>query len=263
MKSPLGVRLSKDSSSWPFATPGIGRTNTLSIQLKTVVLAAMPIASVSTATSVKPGLFSDILRANRKSCANVRMRSSSRNEASVPQSRCHQWDKPPACPSERSSDVFPLCLFAECIFPQGSGFTGSGRGTVRTWDSPAATGQVRPLHVLSRELRLQRVAQPRHRVPHIHPRIAERLHRAIPLHAVDPSRIEPQADQPRLKIRHVLRWNHVELHADCQNRALRHLRIGRKHGASLPGLYILVHGMVTAVAVEVPGLRPVRVRRVD
>src|ERR1035438_247257 len=110
MKSPLGVRLSKDSNSWPLATPGIGRNSTLSIQLKTVVLAAMPIASVSTATSVKPGLFSDIRRPNRKSCANVHMRPSSRDQGSVLQSRCHQWDKPPACPSERSSDVFPLSL---------------------------------------------------------------------------------------------------------------------------------------------------------
>src|ERR1017187_6820413 len=89
MKSPLGVRLSKDSNSWPLATPGIGRNSTLSIQLKTVVLAAMPIASVSTATSVKPGLFSDIRRPNRKSCANVRMRPSSRDQGSVLQSRCH------------------------------------------------------------------------------------------------------------------------------------------------------------------------------
>jgi hypothetical protein len=46
----------------------------VSIQLKTVVLAAMPTASVSTATSVKPGLLSDIRRPNRKSCANVRMK---------------------------------------------------------------------------------------------------------------------------------------------------------------------------------------------
>src|ERR1035441_7792155 len=89
MKSPLGVRLSKDSSSWPLATPGIGRNSTLSIQLKTVVLAAMPTASVSTATNVKPGLFSDIRRPNRKSCANVRMRPSSYDEGVTMQSPCH------------------------------------------------------------------------------------------------------------------------------------------------------------------------------
>src|ERR1039457_6125020 len=89
MKSPLRVRLSKDSNSWPLATPGIGRNSTLSIQLKTVVLAAIPIASVSTATSVKPGLLSDIRRPNRKSCTKVRMCPSSRDQADLVQSPCH------------------------------------------------------------------------------------------------------------------------------------------------------------------------------
>src|ERR1035438_1474942 len=107
MNSPLGVRLSKDNNSWPLATPGIGRNSTVSIQLKTVVLAAMPTASVSTATSVKPGLFSDIRRANRKSCINVRTGTPPlRMNHSFQQSPCHQWHKAPPCASERSSDVF-------------------------------------------------------------------------------------------------------------------------------------------------------------
>src|ERR1035438_1631871 len=196
MKSPLEVRLSKDSSSWPFATPGIGRTNTVSIQLKTVVLAAIPTASVSTATSVKPGLFSDIRRANRKSCANVRMSILWSN----PDAISHWWGRV-SLPTD----------------------------AVRTWDSVAATGQVRRLHVFSGKLRAERIAEPRHRVPHFRPRIPERLHRPIPLHPVDPPRIEPQPDQPRLKKRHVLRRNRVELHADRQNRALRHLGVRREH----------------------------------
>src|ERR1035437_2053487 len=122
---------------------------------------------------------------------------------------------------------------------------------------------VRGLNILTRELRPQRIAQPRHRVRQIRPRIPERLNRPIPLHPVDPPRIEPQPDQPCLKKRHVLRRHHFELHPNRQNRALRHLRIGREHRARLPRLYVLIHRMVTPVAVEVPRFRPVGVRRVD
>ena len=57
---------------------------------------------------------------------------------------------------------------------------------------------LRPLNVLRRELRLQRLAQPRHRVPQIRPRRLECGARPIPHHPVDPSRIVPQPDQPRL-----------------------------------------------------------------
>ncbi len=74
MNSPLGVRLSNDNSSCPFATPETGRTSTMSIQLKTVVLAAMPTASASTATSVNPGLLRNIRSPNRRSRATVHMR---------------------------------------------------------------------------------------------------------------------------------------------------------------------------------------------
>src|ERR1700690_491428 len=67
------------ATSWaPSPTPGRGRSSTESIQLKTVVLAAMPSARVRTATMVNAGLPFRIRMPYRRSCQRVRMTFSAR-----------------------------------------------------------------------------------------------------------------------------------------------------------------------------------------
>ena len=57
LNSPVGDRVSIEANRSPALTPGKGCTRRASIHPKTVVLAAMPSASVNTVTAAKPGLL--------------------------------------------------------------------------------------------------------------------------------------------------------------------------------------------------------------